>query len=121
MTKTRQLSDMPEDLLQQDWAGYCYDAALSWVSTIKEPDWFVVHGTVVSVRVGRRIDHAWCEQRDVVVDLAMPAGMKIIQRDQYYRLLQSEVSTRYSSHEATALAILNKHHGPWDELEQTLG
>jgi hypothetical protein len=33
-----------------------------------------------SEKVGRRIDHAWCERGDGVVDLVVPGGSRMIER-----------------------------------------
>lgn len=49
------------DVLEKDWTGLCYTAALRW-ATEAEEEWFVVHGTVLSERIGGRIEHAWCER-----------------------------------------------------------
>ena len=108
-----------DDLLEQDWNGDCYGAAMAWVTAAEEDDWVVVHGTVLSERVGKRIEHAWCERDRFVVDLAMPVGSRIIEREQYYRVLQPQVKNRYSSDDATVLSLKNRHHGPWGESEQS--
>ena len=106
------------DILEMDWEGLCYTGAIRWASEAKERDWVLVHGTVLSARVGKRIEHAWCESGEVVVDLAMPVGLRIIERERYYRVIKPEVSKRYSSDDALFLAIKNRHDGPWDESEQ---
>ena len=107
-----------QDILEMDWEGLCYTGAIRWVTESKERDWVLVHGTVLSARVGNRIEHAWCECGELVVDLAMPVGSRIIERERYYRVIKPEVSKRYSSEDALFLAIQNKHDGPWDESEQ---
>jgi hypothetical protein len=107
-----------EDLLEQDWTSDCYGAAMAWIMAAVEDDWVVVHGTVLSERVGKRIEHAWCERARFVVDLAMPVGSRIIEREQYYRVLQPQVKNRYSSDDAVVLSLKNRHHGPWGESEQ---
>ena len=109
---------LEEDILEKDWTGLCYTAALRWAGEAEERDWLVVHGTVLSERVGKRIEHAWCERGETVVDLALPVGTRIVEREQYYRVVQPEVSRTYSSDDALLLAIQNKHDGPWDESEQ---
>jgi pimeloyl-ACP methyl ester carboxylesterase len=108
-----------DDLLQQDWTGDCYGAAMAWITAAEEDDWVVVHGTVLSERVGKRIEHAWCERDRFVVDLAMPVGSRIIEREQYYRVLQPQVKNRYSSDDAVVLSLKNRHHGPWGEDDQS--
>ena len=104
-----------EDILERDWTGLCYVAAISWISAVDELDWLVVHGTVWSETVGKRIEHAWCERGETVVDLAMPVGARIIDRERYYRVIKPEVSKRYTSDDALLLSIRNSHHGPWGE------
>jgi hypothetical protein len=110
--------DEEEDILEKDWSGLCYTAALAWVGDGEESDWVVVHGTVLRNNDKIRIDHAWCERGDFVVDLARPIGARILNRDDYYRLAKPEVSAVYSSDDAMLLAMKNKHDGPWGESEQ---
>ena len=64
-----ELTDDPDEMIQQEWSGLCYTAAKRWVSPAKNADWVLVHGTVFSKRLGKRVDHAWCEHDDRVVDL----------------------------------------------------
>ncbi len=52
---------------------------------------------------------------EVIVDLAMPVGPRIIEREQYYRVAKPEVSKSYSTNEALLLSFMNRHDGPWDE------
>jgi hypothetical protein len=51
-------ADEGDDLLEGDWTGRCYEAALRWVREADDPDWMVVHGTVLSAKAGKRIEHA---------------------------------------------------------------
>lgn len=48
-------SDSEEDILEQDWTGLCYRAALRWAGEAEERDWVVVHGSVLK-REGRQAD-----------------------------------------------------------------
>ena len=107
-----------QDILEMDWEGLCYTGAIRWITESTNRDWELVHGTVLSIRVGKRNEHAWCELGEVVVDLAMPVGSRIIERERYYRTIKPEVSKRYSSDDALFLALKNRHDGPWDESEQ---
>lgn len=107
-----------DDTLERDWTGLCYTAALRWAREADDLDWVVVHGTVWSETLGKRIEHAWCEREGVVVDLALPVGSRIIERERYYKSAQPQVSKLYSSEDAILLAIKNRHDGPWDETEQ---
>jgi hypothetical protein len=91
---------------------------MRWITEAKELDWGLVHGTVLSEKDGKRIDHAWCERGEVVVDLAMPVGARIIERECYYRVVQPEISKVYPSEDALVLSIRHGHHDPWDESKQ---
>ena len=110
--------DTQQDLLTQDFTGDCYRAAYSWASASRGQGWTVVHGTVMSERTGKRMNHAWCERGEDVMDLAMPVGMRDFKRDKYYEILEPEVSKRYSAHHAVFLFLRNRHYGPWEESEQ---
>ena len=111
-------NDEQKKVLQQEWDGLCYSAAMRWITASKGSDWQVVHGTVFSGELDKRIEHAWCERDDLVVDLAMHPEVRVIDRHSYYRLIQPEVSKRYSVKEALFLSISTGHHGPWDESEE---
>lgn len=110
--------DTPEDLLKQDFTGDCYRAAYSWASASKGQGWTLVHGTVLSESAGKRMNHAWCERGEDVMDLAMPVGMRDFKRDKYYEILMPEVSKRYAAQHAVFLFLRNRHYGPWEESEQ---
>ena len=84
MVTSRLRPTASDDLLERDWEGLCYTAAFRWVR--ENEDWALVHGTVLSEKVGKRIEHAWCERGEWVVDLAMPVGSRIIERERYYRV-----------------------------------
>lgn len=116
--ENRAIEDLVDiHILVEDWTGLCYTVALQWVRESEDQDWVVVHGTVWSDQVGKYIEHGWCECEDLVVDLAMPIGPRIIQRERYYRTARPTVKKVYSSDEALLLAIKNRHDGPWDESE----
>jgi hypothetical protein len=109
--------DTHEELLQRDFTGDCYRAAVSWALASKAQGWSVVHGTVRNLEAGR-LKHAWCERGDDVIDLAMPVGMRDFKRDKYYRAVEPEITKRYSAEHARLLLIRNRHYGPWEESEQ---
>lgn len=111
-------NDEQKAVLQQEWDGLCYSAAMRWITATRDSGWQVVHGTVFSGELEKRIEHAWCERGPLVVDLAMPVEVRVIEREQYYRVIRPEVSRRYSAEDALVLSIRNGHHGPWDESEQ---
>lgn len=111
-------SDNPDELLQQEWSGLCYSAAMRWITVADEHDWLVVHGSVLSGKLNRRIEHAWCERDDVVVDLTMPVGSRRIPQARYYETLKPESLTVYPSNHALILSIRTGHQGPWSQSER---
>jgi len=111
-------TDNEEELFHEEWGGLCYLAAMRWITVAEEFDWMLIHGSVWSNECGTRIDHAWCERGEFVVDLTRPVGARIVGREQYYRVLKAEISKKYSSDDALSLSVKNGHHGPWDESEQ---
>tara|TARA_R110002167_G_scaffold77944_8_gene216090 strand:+ start:26070 stop:26882 length:813 start_codon:yes stop_codon:yes gene_type:complete len=112
------ITDDPQEMLQQEWAGLCYTASVRWITRPVNSNWVLVHGKVGRESVGRRIDHAWCEHYDQVVDLTMPVGNRTFNREEYYRIFEPEVIKKYSAQDARWLIIKNGHDGPWDESEQ---
>ncbi|HWB14128.1 MAG TPA: hypothetical protein VG826_33185 [Pirellulales bacterium] len=106
--------DEAENIFEHDWTGLCYTAALRWAREADDEGWMVVHGTVLSEKVGKRIEHAWCERGDWVVDLAMPVGARFVGREQYYRVVKPENAKVYSAEEAVVLSLKHRHDGPWD-------
>ena len=111
-------NDEQKESLQQEWDGLCYSAAMRWITATKNSGWQIVHGTVFSGEVEKRIEHAWCERGHLIVDLAMPVEVRVIDRHTYYRTIHPEVSRVYSAEDALLLSIRNGHHGPWDDTEQ---
>jgi hypothetical protein len=91
-----------------------------WASGAEE-DWLVVHGTVWSDRLGKRIEHAWCERGGFVVDLALPVGQRIVAKETYYKAGKPNVRRSYSTEQAHDLSLKHKHDGPWGDGEQSGG
>lgn len=89
-----ELTEDEEDILKKDWTGLCYTAAIQWASEAEQKDWLVIHGTVLSERVGKRIERAWCERAGFVVDLAMPVGARIIEKQTDSIFLSAPVSRK---------------------------
>ena len=78
---------------------------MQWAGEEEHRDWVVVHGTVLSEKLGKRIEHAWCERGEFIVDLAMPVGTRVIEREQFYRVLQPNVSRIHTSEVALLLSF----------------
>jgi len=106
------------DINQRDWSGLCYTAVLAWVREAEE-GWLVVHGTVWSEELGKRIQHAWCEREGFVLDMTLPVEHRTIAKEAYYRTAKVKVRKTYSAEEARDLASRHKHDGPWNEEEES--
>jgi hypothetical protein len=102
-------------VMERDWTGLCYTAALAWLTEVDEDNWVLVHGTVLSNNDQHRVAHAWCERGDLVVDLARPIGARMATKEDYYRFTKPEVYKVYSREDARFLALKNRHDGPWGE------
>ena len=98
-------TDEQKELLQKEWSGLCYSAAITWAREAQEFDWKVIHGTVFSPEHEKRIEHAWAERGDVIVDLTMHPMVRVADRHSYYRSIQPEVSKSYSAEDALMLSI----------------
>ena len=90
-------NDEQKAVLQQEWDGLCYSAVMRWITAAKDSGWQVVHGTVFSGELEKRIEHAWCERGDLIVDLAMPVEGRVIDRETYYRTIEPKTSNVYSA------------------------
>ncbi len=111
-------SEKEQKLLDGNWSGLCYTAALRWISDAKMHDWQLVHSTVYSGALEKRIEHAWCERNGVVVDLTMPAGSKVFSEASFYTTVDPAVSFRYSHDEALFISIKTRNDGPWTDVER---
>lgn len=107
-----------DEPLTMDWENLCYGAVLRWAKDADEDDWVVIHGTVFSGRVGKRIDHAWCERGEVVVDLTLPIGHRIVKKETYYNACKPQIDRAYPAKVALRLAERTRIEGPWTEEEQ---
>ncbi len=112
------LSADPEVLLQQNWSGLCYSAALRWILANDADGWQVVHATVQRATDPKPFGHAWCENEHVVVDLTLDVDSRIIEKHTYRDVFNPMIDKKYSSLDASFLSVKNGHHGPWDDSEQ---
>jgi len=70
----------------------------------------LVHGTVYSPSLKKRIGHAWVEAGDVVID---PAQSLSWRKEKYYRVGKVKICNRYSALQAMEMAVRFEHFGPW--------
>lgn len=105
--------------------GDCYKAAYDYVqqlsdkmnagSVSKAPP-FLVHGDVIPTcgpDKGRRINHAWVEMGDDVLEVSN--GQKLQRKKEvYYRTFQARDRIRYRLLNAQLEYAKSMHYGPWD-------
>ncbi len=92
----------------------CFRNASKWASDNDGPDVRVIHGTVISLKEGRRIDHAWVEVGNDVVD---PTQGVRLPKERWYRITEAKVDADYSSVEALVYMARSGHQGPWTASE----
>jgi hypothetical protein len=62
-----ELTDDPDEMLQQEWSGLCYTAAKRWVIPVENANWVLVHGTVYSKRLGARVNRQYARRQPALV------------------------------------------------------
>ena len=100
--------------------GDCYEAAGSYVSDMvlsdKAEGLTLVHGVVSGQGPleGQRLDHAWIEVDEIVIDRAQGRNL-ILPRVLYYLLgrIDTTESQRYAPEEVMELIQRHEHWGPW--------
>lgn len=108
----------PDDLLEKDWAGYCYTACCCWAWFTDGAAWTVVHGSTIDCDTGKQILHGWCEREDVVLDFTQAPEDRLWARDAYYSAYSAEVIHRYSADQVTRMRFRTGNDGPWTEEER---
>lgn len=76
----------------------------------------VVHGSIipkVGPCAGKRINHAWVEIGDSVIEASNHNQLRV-SREGYYKVLSAEYRKKYTIDEASALLDETQFLGPWD-------
>ena len=92
--------------------GCCYENAFRWARDHDSENPEIVHGTVFSLKAGRRIVHAWVEVGDEVVDPTVGVRMN---KEKWYRLVQAKPDRRYTWMKAAGMMCRTKHWGPYEK------
>ena len=77
---------------------------------------FLVHGDVIppsGPSAGKRVNHAWVEVDDTVLERSNGQDRKA-SRGGYYQRFQARARVRYSAEEAILRMLRTEHYGPWD-------
>lgn len=89
--------------------GECYEWALKFI--IAEDEGTLVHGTVWSYPLKKRISHAW-----VVTETGWvfePVAGRFFDKEWLYEHFKMEEEQTYTPAEAAATALRHHHFGPW--------
>jgi len=89
--------------------GHCFKNSYKYIKN--NPDWVLVHGTVVKPLDGKRIDHAWCEKDDLVYD---PTQNLHCSKEKYVSFLDAVVNNVYDQEQAMINSIKYRSYGPWE-------
>jgi hypothetical protein len=101
--------------MANEFMGKCFQAALSWVT--QHDDWVLVHGTVMK-NDGTRIDHAWCERGEEVVDLTQSSNGTPFQKRKYFANSSAIAEYRYSADDIAFIGLTTGHSGPWTDVDR---
>lgn len=93
--------------------GQCY--VLSYQYVTSNNGWNLIHGYITDkISTGRMIDHAWCEQGDIVYD---PVLDWTIPKQVYYGIFDVQVDKTYTRDEAMKAALDSGTYGPWHDVK----
>ena len=94
--------------------GNCYQDAYNFLVEYPSSDSKLIHGTVYSEGLKRRIGHAWIELcgGDVILD---PSYNLCVSVERYHEIGQHETDARYTRQEMLNKAIGTGHFGPWEK------
>jgi hypothetical protein len=95
--------------------GHCYHNAYIWLLDRPEllEDHYVVHGLVYHEQTGRH-GHAWIETTIEGIEFVYDNG-DFIPKVLYYQWGDVSYTVKYTLKQASILAVLTGHSGPWDE------
>lgn len=108
----------------------CFDDALDYLELVLRAQGrkslrrlVVVHGICLHEETSEPFAHAWVEQGDEVHHAGILRGERVwvtIPRDDYYRELRIQDTTRYTPLEAVRRNRATGHYGPWEPQYQAL-
>jgi len=117
---------MPDEAL-----GTCYEDAGRLVAfAVPDEGAILVHGTIFTKKLDRRIDHAWVVLPagitvedgtgdsehltiEAVVDLSLPLKHRMMPKALYYAVAEAEEQVRYRQRETAEKMMAHLHWGPW--------
>jgi len=93
--------------------GNCFKNVIDWISKNSVSNSIVVHGKITNFQ-DSRIDHAWIEIGDEVIDPT--AGVKM-NKIRYYSITKAEADAKYSEIDTLVNAVRSGNGGPWTKAE----
>ena len=93
--------------------GDCFANVIRWITHNDSEDAIVVHGKVTNGK-NERLDHAWIEQGNEVID---PTVDVYVDKIEFYAITKAEADAKYTSTQTLINAARTKHGGPWTRAE----
>ena len=93
--------------------GDCFEIAGR--NVMEHKGWKLCHGTVSGQGhlEGKRFDHAWNEEGDIVFDNSNGRDI-VMRKERYYELGKISDVKRYTREQAMKLMLKTKNFGPWE-------
>jgi len=92
--------------------GNCFEKSAQAILDLNDDkDIHLVHGTAWSKVLKRRIEHAWVEIKDMIID---PEANAVFHAEKYYALGEIAIAAKYTRTEARAMLLKTENFGPWE-------
>ena len=113
--KIYKIATMEETLTSPEYRrGDCFYNVIKWAMNNPEAEFaMIVHGKVTNHN-NERLDHAWIEQDNEVIDPTVGAQLDKIR---FYSITKAEADAKYTTQQTLINAARNKHGGPWTKAE----
>ena len=113
ISASRDYSDIPEENKNGD----CFVVALN--KFMEDPQRYkLVHGVVTGqgAIAGIQYCHAWVEDGDNVIDMTLPADMRVFPKDAYYAIGNIKITKKYNYRQTLENVCKYETYGPWDKV-----
>ena len=102
--------------MAKDKLGKCYELSFKFITENEHLEKAglhirLIHGTIYSKSLKKRIDHAWIEMGNVVIDSSVNSYAR---KEEYYAFHEAKAMARYTKKEAFKIGLeAGGNYGPW--------
>lgn len=97
--------------------GDCYRKSAQLLLELSEDENIrLVHGSAWSEKLQRRINHAWVEVNETVLDAE---SGNVLSAERFYEIGEIAIHAVYTKMKAAVMLLKTRHFGPWES--QILG